>query len=64
MIGLDKKDFYRTTRTVDTSLFKDWESFTATHTWKTFLHVALNQEFRELLLGSIAIPNDKQVRIL
>ena len=63
VIGLDNKDFYRITRAVPASLFKDWESFTATHSWQMSLHVALNPELRKLLLGSIAFPTDSQVSL-
>ena len=60
-IGLDLKKFYRTTRIVPPSLFKDWESFTATHMWRMLFHFALNPQARKLFMDSFSNPKDNQV---
>ena len=51
-IGLDYKKFYRNTRIIPAHLFKDWESFAATHIWSFIFHMVLNSETRRLFEGS------------
>ena len=58
VIGLDYKDYHRTTRMVSPSQFKDWESFIAPHIWQNKLRFALNPAKKERFLRSFLNPID------